>query len=60
VTLPTALAWQLASFTGAVNLVFFFGLPFGLWLYGDWKLACGMPWFGSMFLVLPIVSTLLT
>lgn len=60
VTLPTPLAWQLVSFTSAVNLVFLFGLPFCLWLYGGWKLAYGMPWFGSMFLVLPIVSTLLT
>lgn len=53
-------AWQIASLVSALNLVFLIGFPLALWLYGGWKLAYGMPWFGTAFLVLPLLSAVLT
>lgn len=53
-------AWKAAGWVSTLNLVFLIGFPLALWLYGVWKLAYGMPWFGYVFLGLPIISTLLT
>ncbi|PSN19132.1 hypothetical protein C7271_08890 [filamentous cyanobacterium CCP5] len=60
VNLPTPLAWKLAGTVSGLNLVFLIGFPLALWLYGGWKLAYGMPWFGVLFLTLPMFAGLLT
>ncbi len=52
--------WQVAGWVSLLNLVFLIGFPLALWLYGVWRLAYGMPWFGFVFLVLPMASALLT
>lgn len=57
---PTPLAWQIAGWASLLNLVFLGGFPLALWLYGGWKLAYGMPWFGYIFLALPLISAVLT
>lgn len=53
-------AWLVMGWVSTLNLVFLIGFPLALWLYGVWRLAYGMPWFGFVFLGLPIISTLLT
>lgn len=58
--LADARAWKIAGTTSSLNLTFLVGFPLSLWLYGAWKLAYGMPWFGRAFLALPILSALLT
>ncbi|MGG6242018.1 serine hydrolase domain-containing protein [Nodosilinea sp. AN01ver1] len=57
---PTPLVWRMAGGVSMLNLIFVIGFPLSLWLYGGWKLAYGMPWFGFALLTLPIVATVLT
>jgi CubicO group peptidase (beta-lactamase class C family) len=57
---PHSSAWQMAGLVSTLNLIFLIGFPLSLWLYGAWKLAYGMPWFGIAFLILPITSAVLT
>ncbi|PSN76263.1 serine hydrolase, partial [filamentous cyanobacterium CCP4] len=57
---PTPLVWRTAGGVSALNLVFLIGFPLSFWLYGSWKLAYGMPWFGVLFLTLPMFAGLLT
>jgi len=52
-------AWVLAGVVASLNLLFIIGFPLGLWLYGGWKLAYGMPSFAVALLGIPVVTIVL-